>query len=975
MTLAPSSHAAGRGFSLGRGIELAANIQILVDWSAPAIGAGSTAGSNWTDITQYVRLDSPISITRGRQDNISQVQPGKATFTVENNTGMFTPQKEGAAWKTDMGYRVQINVADESGTMHTRFDGQIAQLNAAPSVNGEENLVTVSCTDVLGFLNRLPETMCWTVEYCRSLKPDLQYLLNEQAQSTTSSGGSIQQMIPVVDSSGNNGPALQPRIYSGISYAPTEGAGYQGTVSVALNYQGGTSPVEAGVPNTSSFGTWDLTTSLVTSSPLPSINMAGTINASTSNLANTGGSAQFSGQMPFLLNTGGSNQWTALCWVWPDVTTQNYEYIDYCMAALCLGSSKSGACIVAGAVPFANSDSGGGNYYIQWYNNFLWAGTSINQQAHTGDLTAAEYNGPYMLAITCNGDTITMTLGGNYYGYGIELGTASITVNSNLSFNTLNIGGMQGGGQGWIGNISNVCVYKDSALSTAQLTTLATYGAQGPYNVRSGTAVTTLIQQFTDIPSFWTGTFDRGGLAVDYYDISGQNVMSSVQAISQAAHGEIYVDATGKLNWAGRGRRMGALSPTLLPEGSYTADIQPQWTQQRLVNSEVLGSQIRPGGTTTIAKNDESIAQYGVFPNGTVQSPTTGPYKVDGEGNLTARQTASPGTAVQYVAFSNSQLEDAASWDVNTQGQGGMWFGSVVLDLFSNLPGGNEYVAPSDVYALEIGKLIELEEHLKWWPDAEPDAAVQFIEGVTETYSVTESTVAFYTSPASQGLAWQPGSAMSGTLDESAIVGIGVGANPDEPEPVFTPLPVSVLSSTSNVQETGYNGFVGAGDLRSWAGNLQYALAPPAALVLSQSTQNFTSGTAARITWDTTQFDTVGGWNFYEPNDYVVQLEGWYEIYLNVPWSGNSGGQRTCWIGHNQTGSGVRQINPVSFGASVHSAQPTAGGTTSALIYCYAGDALSAWGLQDSGATQATNIAHGGPTMSIRWVGQGSGRN
>src|SRR6516225_9640444 len=73
-------------------------IQVLVDWVNNPLGSGALAGNNWTDISTYVRLDQGINLSRGRQDNISAVQPGRCTFTVHNDDGRFTPGASGSPY-------------------------------------------------------------------------------------------------------------------------------------------------------------------------------------------------------------------------------------------------------------------------------------------------------------------------------------------------------------------------------------------------------------------------------------------------------------------------------------------------------------------------------------------------------------------------------------------------------------------------------------------------------------------------------------------------------------------------------------------------------------------------------------------------------------------------------------------------------------------------------------------------------------
>jgi hypothetical protein len=60
-------------------------------------GFGSTvstpaASITWTDITQYVDIQSAkVSITRGASDELSDIQPGTCSLTLDNTGGRFTP--------------------------------------------------------------------------------------------------------------------------------------------------------------------------------------------------------------------------------------------------------------------------------------------------------------------------------------------------------------------------------------------------------------------------------------------------------------------------------------------------------------------------------------------------------------------------------------------------------------------------------------------------------------------------------------------------------------------------------------------------------------------------------------------------------------------------------------------------------------------------------------------------------------------
>jgi hypothetical protein len=916
-------------------------VQILVDWTNSPIGSGSIAGTNFVDISSYVRRDLGINITRGRQDAISAVQPGRLTFTVDNSTGNFTPQNSSSPWYPGviLGRRIQCNVADQTGTLHTRFDGQIAQININPAITGQVATAQIVCADVLAYLNRLPELSCWTVELSAEYVPALQYIMNEP----TGSQG-------INDSSGNNGPVLAPYTYS-----PTIVGGTSFAVTApTYAYQSGNSPVEGQVPPTSEASTTAVASSPI-SSPLPSIAFGGTV-ASSQTANPVISSAQFQGGLPFTLTTGGSSAFTVVCWVWP---TQQAAASVYYQFILSLANSRTGSMLALAALQDTY-------YAATFYENYLASNALWNSptahQAITAFSTASFYQ-PAMVAMTVSGTTAQVFIAGNIYGTGAELVSSStFTLSAGYSFNYLTIGGPLGGGSGFLGNISNVCVYK-SVLSSSQLSGLGNTGAQGIFLNTTGGAASTLLA-FTDLPSFWSGTVDGGVSTCDYVDITGGNIVSALQELCAVEHGGYYVDASGKLDVYDRTRRMGVGAPALqLPAGSYSPGIQPKWTDQYLINSEAL--QNERGGLGVLATNPTSIDEYGVYPNGTVPSPQTAPYYT-WVGGYNARQVATPGTTEMIEVYNNQNITDAANWDVNTLGQPSMKLASVEVDMLSNTSGQNEYMSPSSLYGLEINSVISLAEALAWWP-SQAESGELFIEGVSESYSLTEALISFYTSPVLQGRAWQPGSTAYGQLDVTARVGISQSTSPTvEGRTVAIP----DYTSTMNLG-AGANGYVGAKDQRGISENLQQASTP--ALWFAQqaiNTQSLTSGTAAFLVWDTTAIDTLSGMGLYTNGVYIVQLQGWYEIYLTVQTAsaGNNTGNRTCWIARNTNGS-VQHIAPASTRA-VNGA-PTAL-TTSALLYLYQGDAVTGEVLQDSGAALATAITNGGSHMSLRYLGNGS---
>ena len=921
------------------------SVQVLVDWVNNPIGPNAVAGSNWTDISEYVRWDKGLSVTRGRQDNISSVQSGRVSFTVDNSSGNFTPGKSASIWYPGVkqGRRVQVNVKDESGTLHTRFDGMLSEIDIAETVTGQEATAQIICADVLAVLNRGDNLSCTTVEYAASLGPIYQYILNEPSGS-----------VGVKDSSGNNGPMLVPRTYNGQLFPVTPIAGYEGTVTTpTYAYASGNNPVEGAVPPVIYTSATAVNTAGITS-PLQSAQFGATITATATNFAATGCSAQFEGLLPNPIVIGGGNEYFVTAWVWPNVAASNIGYVNYCMAALCLGNSHTGQTLSIGTVPTT------GEYYGQYYQNFLRNGTTLTGQVNY--LPPAEtFQGPAQIGLVINGTSVSLYYafpgadGGTYNGT-----TSSFTVPAGSVFNFLCIGGMMSGGLGWIGNVSNVCVY-DQIPSTPVLGFMSQLGMSGNMFL-SATTPPGLAMSWAGIPSYWKGTEDSTGSLWDYMDISGSNYVSVLQTGSQVEKGSYFVNAAGKINLYSRSRRMGYGSPKLsLPPGSYNVGLEPKWTDQYLINSEALVNQ--RGGQGVLAQNNASMEAYGEYPNGSLQSPQQQPCMSLVKSYVTSATNG--GTAPVTPLFSNDQMLDIGSWDVNVSGDPAMKLAAITIGMLDNPTPGPDYVAPSDLFSVEIGDVITLGENLPWWPD-EPLAGELFVEGINETYNLSKGDISWYTSPAAQGRAWVLGDSTYGVLDSTARLGVSsyIGN--------FGELP-NVPAFATSMNATAGGGYVGSRDMAGISRSLATQLKPPLLFASQQGVeQTIAAGAPYTLDWDSVYVDNYQGLGINQPGDYIIPLSGWYEIYLTIIWGTNAVGMRYIWLRQSQQGGAVRQIAPVSCSA------PSVGGcglTTSALVYCYRGDAISAGLSHDSNSSVITVISNGGSHMSVRFVGSGPNRN
>lgn len=930
-----------------------ANVKVLVDWVNNPLGAGAAAGGDFTDISDYVSLAAGVRITRGREDNISSVQPSRCTFTVTNDDGRFTPNKSTSPYSPGviLGRRVQVSVMDETSTWQVRFDGQIAAYNPNDTPTGEATTTQIVCTDILSFVNRFPELSCWTVQECQyQATPALQYLMNEPANSQG-----------VYDSSGNNGPMLAQAFYDNPPYTPMPIASddvYLATPTIT--FQSGNNPVEGAIEPTMAVAAY--TDPLVASlqSPLPSVGFEATLtnNLEGNNAATAGPSAQFQGLLPSPLVVGTDN-FTLLGWVWPDASILLDTLMNYTLQMLCLSNTRTGAMLSIED----NDDEGNNTFRGAYYANYVKYNPT---GSHSTGFSSGSYiiaDAPFMVALVVSGTTATFYLGGNIYGSGIELLTdgTTVTLPSGASFNYLSLGGPIGGGNGFVGNISTACLYNE-ALTSTQLTDLGQIGAIGCQNLTSGEAFTRAAIGYTGVPSYWTGTIDTGLSELDYLDITGSNPQTVIQQIQMVEKGLVFVGSDGKLNCYDRSRRMGAAAPAVtLPAGSYNAGIKPKVNDQYLINYEAL--QNERGGSGVVAADQDSVDQYGVYPNGSVQSPVTAPWPT-WQGNQVV-WAVSGGSSPTLFLYNNANIFDAGSWDVNTMGEPAQKLTALTVDMLGNLPGQDEYVAPSTLFGLEINDPLGVDENLPWWPDG-PMSNELFIEGITESYSLKEASIGFYTSPAVQSRAWIPGSTAYGELDFSARVGLSQATDPNV---IGEFVDVPDFTSTMNLG-AGAEGFVGSRDLEGISQNLQNAVRPPL-LFVQQSVNHQSVSSTALMVWDTTMLDTASGMNVSSDpgTTYTVPIDGWYEVYATVNFAASGTGQRGVWITQNQNGNN-RAVAPVSCKGTTTGAT---GLTTSAVFYCFAGNAIAVTAFTNS--TVNTSLTNGGSHMSVRFLGQGPNWN
>src|SRR5262245_50166648 len=93
----------------------------------------------WTDVTDYIEpADNPVTVTFGRPDEFSQVQPSKLAVRLNNVDGRFTMGNAAGAYypNVKVGKRVRLSIGytPKNWVTNSTFDVDISGWSAAGSV-------------------------------------------------------------------------------------------------------------------------------------------------------------------------------------------------------------------------------------------------------------------------------------------------------------------------------------------------------------------------------------------------------------------------------------------------------------------------------------------------------------------------------------------------------------------------------------------------------------------------------------------------------------------------------------------------------------------------------------------------------------------------------------------------------------------------------------------------------------------------
>src|SRR6478752_1509804 len=123
------------------------------------------SGGVWTDITQYVRLRNPITISgMGRADWTSTLQAATLTLTLAND-GRFTPKLAAGAYFPNIvrntQIRVSVNATSVTAVAYSgfRFWGEVSEWPPAWNVSGRDVHVDITASGIWRRMSQLATTL------------------------------------------------------------------------------------------------------------------------------------------------------------------------------------------------------------------------------------------------------------------------------------------------------------------------------------------------------------------------------------------------------------------------------------------------------------------------------------------------------------------------------------------------------------------------------------------------------------------------------------------------------------------------------------------------------------------------------------------------------------------------------------------------------------------------------------------------
>lgn len=606
------------------------------------VGVGYT-----TDITSLLSIKLPVSVTRGRSDEFSDVQPSVMTLTLDIST--TTPP---AALVVGAPIRLRATV---NGVTTNRFTGTVDSVTVNwPSDSGASSTVTVTGVDLMASLNRrkLPATLTATI---MAAAPSVYWPMHE-AEGATSAG----------DLSGKGGAPLM------LAQRGTGGTFSMGSGDGAPTQSLGCATFERASATAGPYLTTTLTSALPVAPP---------------------GTYNWGFLVTFVVASSTVAAQTFVRLRRPDTEPQDGAPL------LDIGCDGSGYLRVSSAFKAGVTNSS----TIQVCDGL---------PHHVSVFGVAVPGSPEIF-------TTVWRIDG---GVGTHLGgTVSTGGTPWPGVTVVEVGGsLSTGANQASASISDLAYFPISAPTTAtdDIGKAATTGFTTDRTDQR-------IGRYLDWLGITARSLETGSVtATAHQDTTDLSPVAAMNAVAATERGLVFVDASGQVTFHSRTHRYGALWTALLDADALDESLTFTTDTQSLIN-KVTAS--RPFGSTVTFSDPSSITAYGEYPT---------------EVELLISGQQAPPTPGSIPAVTNSGALEAfaaAAWMVNTNSTPRPRVSTVGVDLLTQTP-----AIAAQMQALELGSLIGL----IGLPSQAPSGALSlFVEGWTETISLSEWTMQLNTSP------------------------------------------------------------------------------------------------------------------------------------------------------------------------------------------------------------------------------------
>lgn len=606
------------------------------------VGVGYT-----TDITSLLSIKLPVSVTSGRSDEFSDVQPSVMTLTLDIST--TTPP---TALVVGAPIRLRATV---NGVTTSRFTGTVDSVTVNwPSDSGASSTVTVTGVDLMASLNRckLPATLTATI---MAAAPSVYWPMHE-AEGATSAG----------DLSGKGGPPLM------VAQRGTGGTFSMGSGDGAPTQSLGCATFERASATAGPYLTTTLTSALPVAPP---------------------GTYNWGFLVTFVVASSTVAAQTFVRLRRPDTEPQDGAPL------LDIGCDGSGYLRVSSAFKAGVTNSS----TIQVCDGL---------PHHVSVFGVAVPGSPEIF-------TTVWRIDG---GVGTHLGgTVSTDGTPWPGVTVVEVGGsLSTGANQASASISDLAYFPISAPTTAtdDIGKAATTGFTTDRTDQR-------IGRYLDWLGITARSLETGAVtATAHQDTTDLSPVAAMNAVAATERGLVFVDASGQVTFHSRTHRYGTLWTALLDADALDESLTFTTDTQSLIN-KVTAS--RPFGSTVTFSDPSSITAYGEYPT-----------EVE---LLISGQQAPPTSGIIPAVTNSGALEAfaAAAWMVNTNSTPRPRVSTVGVDLLTQTP-----AIAAQMQALELGSLIGL----IGLPSQAPSGALSlFVEGWTETISLSEWTMQLNTSP------------------------------------------------------------------------------------------------------------------------------------------------------------------------------------------------------------------------------------